>query len=105
MDRQIGLPPSPVQPATIATHGHPPETIGAPRSAGGRAWLQARVFNRLALVRGAVVTLQDLIEAAYGDQLDGGPLRAKNNVRVTMFRLRRRGIRIRICRGRGYVLL
>jgi hypothetical protein len=105
MDRQIGLPPSPAQPATIAPLGHPPETIGAPRSAGGRAWLQARVFNRLALVRGAVVTLQDLIEAAYGDQLDGGPLRAKNNVRVTMFRLRRRGIKIRICRGRGYVLL
>jgi len=75
------------------------------RTVRGTAARARRVFNRLALIRGAVVTLQDLIEAAYGDQLDGGPLRAKNNVRVTMFRLRRRGIRIRICRGRGYVLL
>jgi hypothetical protein len=105
MDRQIQLPPPAARSAFNDPNDTPPNTIGAPRSAGGRAWLQARVFNRLALVRGAVVTLQDLIEAAYGDQLDGGPLRAKNNVRVTMFRLRRRGIKIRICRGRGYVLL
>ena len=83
----------------------PPEAVGAPRSAGGRAWLQARVFNRLALVRGAVVPLKELIAAAYDASPDGGPANAVNAVRITILRLRCRGLRIDVVRGRGYVLM
>ncbi len=86
----------------------PPEAVGAPRSAGGRAWLQARVFNRLALVRGAVVPLKELIAAAYDASPDGGPANAANAVnavRITILRLRCRGLRIDVVRGRGYVLM
>lgn len=109
MDRQIGPPLMPMRlaerPEQTGPCDGPPETIGAPRSAGGRAWLQARVFNRLALVRGAIVPTKDLIEAAYGGEPDGGPLRAIANIRITIFRLRRRGVQIKIVHGRGYVLL
>ena len=69
------------------------------------AWLQARVFNRLALVSGAVVSADELAQAAYVMTPDGGPVGAIRLVRITIHRLRRRGVPIKTVRGRGYVLL
>lgn len=109
MDTEIGPSLAPMRPAEKPSQAGCgdglADTIGAPRSAGGRAWLQARIFNRLALVRGAVVPLRDLIDAAYGGEPEGGPQGAIGNIRITIFRLRRRGVQIKIVHGRGYVLL
>jgi hypothetical protein len=68
-------------------------------------WLQARVFNRLALVPGAVVSAGELAEAAYVMMADGGPIDGIRLVRIAIHRLRARGLPISTVRGRGYVLL
>lgn len=91
----------------------PPEGDAAPPEGvpavyiGGRgkqAWLQARVFNRLVLVPEAVVSVAELLDAAYGAAPDGGPVAAILNLRITIYRLRRRGVLIDTIHGRGYVL-
>lgn len=88
-------------------HGVAPPAWPAPSSRRRRkeAWLQARVFNRLALVSGAVVSVDELAQAAYVMSPDGGPLGAIRLVRVTIHRLRQRGAPIKTVHGRGYVLL
>ena len=81
-----------------------PESVQIPCNRGRQAWSQAHVFNRLALVPCAVVSVEELIDAVYGATPDGGPVNAIFNVRVAIYRLRQRGLRIETVHGRGYVL-
>lgn len=70
---------------------------------------QARILRRLIKAQGAVVHLEQLVHAAYGHRVDGGPLNAeastKHGVYVLKHRVRLLGWDIINIRGFGYRLV
>lgn len=65
--------------------------------------IMSRIVNRLRLAAGASVAVGELIEAAYYDRADGGPLNAERIVGIMIGRLRRRGFPIVLVGwGRGW---
>ncbi len=66
--------------------------------------LQSRVLRRLRESIGAIVSVTDLLLAAYGDDEDGGPEWPGEVIRHAVHQLRRRGYLISNHYGRGYML-
>ncbi len=62
----------------------------------------SRVLNRLRLAEGAHVSVRTLEDAAFGHRRDGGPEHAEKIVRLTIYRLRKRGFPIKTTWSRGY---
>jgi DNA-binding response OmpR family regulator len=67
-----------------------------------RAFVQSAMLSTLAARRGRIVQYRELLEAVYGTA--SGPDRPLVGFRVTVCRLRRRGVPILAHRGRGYSL-
>jgi hypothetical protein len=60
------------------------------------------VLNRLRLGEGKVVLKGELVEAVYGDDPEGGPLRPEKYICWAVMSLRRHGFPIRTHYGWGY---
>lgn len=58
-----------------------------------RATLQHAVLDCLRKHRDGV-TMAEFMDAVYGDDPDGGPLHAENNIHVTICKLRKQGLQI-----------
>jgi DNA-binding response OmpR family regulator len=72
-------------------------------AAAERAFVQSAMLSLLAERRGRIVPYRELIDAVYGHA--AGPEAPLDGFRVTASRLRRRGVKIRAHKGRGYSLL
>jgi hypothetical protein len=70
-------------------------------SAGG-PWAMAGIINRLREAAGGVVGDEELITALYGNAENGGPLWARDTIKVMVYRLRAIGYPIKNHWGRGY---
>lgn len=60
--------------------------------------VQYRLLAKLSEHKGVPVSIDDLIDAIYGDDETGGPLDAVGNIRVALHNLREKGFRIE-CRS------
>lgn len=71
--------------------------------------LERRVFLVLATRRHTITSLQDLVEAMWGDDADGGPLGAENRIVRAISVVRDAGaalgFTIKTNHGRGYTLM
>lgn len=67
-------------------------------------FLKIAIATRLAAARPNVVTQRELLDAAYRDDPEGGPLYADDCVRAIICRLRKEGVPILTCGKRGYRL-
>ena len=76
----------------------PSEIVAAARLTGN----ERRIVERLVRSFGKFVSTEALVQAAFGDRIDGGPLLAKENITVHVHRsrqkLKRHGLTIE---GRG----
>lgn len=64
--------------------------------------LYSRLVNRLLLTPGAIVPIYLIADAIWGDRPDGGPLGVQNLLAVMVCRLRKEGLPIKTCYGRGF---
>lgn len=65
-------------------------------------WILSRFINRLRLAAGGPVSIEEMIEALWGDALDGGPLTAPRYIHLLCYILRKQGFPIKTNCGRGY---
>jgi hypothetical protein len=72
------------------------------RLSSGGPWAMAGIINRLREAAGGVVGDQELIAALYDKAEDGGPLWARDTIKVMVHRLRAMGYPIKTHWGRGY---
>jgi DNA-binding response OmpR family regulator len=70
------------------------------RPRGAPARTATRLLERLYLAPGRVISMSELIDSAYGDEIDGGAEGARVVVTQTLARLRRSGIPIETVRNR-----
>ena len=69
---------------------------------GDRHRLQACIASLLTRSPGRFFTTQELINAVYSDDPDGGPLNPRANITTAIYMLRKHGLKIdndRNCRG------
>lgn len=62
----------------------------------------SRIINALRTARGLPLSYANLIDAVWPDDLDGGPLYAKDIIRIRVLHLRRLGYPVRTYHTFGY---
>lgn len=69
---------------------------------------QAKILRRLIAAQGTLLMLDELVDAAYGDRIDGGPLNARMTTKQGLYFLKHRvrsvGYDVVNVRGFGYRL-
>jgi hypothetical protein len=94
-------PPQTPEANASASHIVPPARP-ARRGATKPPFLLSGVLNALRTAQGKILSTSELVELIYGGMADGGPLYAAENIKSTVYTLRRKGFPIKTHGHRGY---